>query len=171
VKLVDHVTLGWDESSSKNNSIDSLRFRSLTVDLTNGRGQQVDLNWDFNEQIGSASYSYMQTLPAFGPVQLYPLAGLGFSVAEQSDGYNVPSSFAIFGIYGNVTITDNIWVNYNPMYLATLGGAEALKDTDMLTHELAISYQLNPIQNIRLFANWNEYVSFSNGDFRLEFNH
>ncbi|MGR5541530.1 hypothetical protein ACPV5V_23560, partial [Vibrio campbellii] len=55
-------TLGWRDEA--NDSIDSLRFRRFGVDLTNGRGSQVDISYDFNNEAGAASYSFIQALPA-----------------------------------------------------------------------------------------------------------
>ncbi len=168
--------LGWDGSNQRNDSIDSLRFRNFSVDTKSGLGQQVDLNWDFGSDSGTASFSLIQAIPALGPVQLYPLAGLGLSVAEDryndtGVGYKVPGTFGVIGMYGKVTVNDNIWLNYNPMYVSALGGHEDYRDINILHHELAASYQLNPTQNVRFFANWSDEVRFGKGDFRLEFNH
>ncbi|HGS5158096.1 TPA: hypothetical protein ACMDT1_004772, partial [Vibrio parahaemolyticus] len=74
-------------------------------------------------------------------------------------------------------LTDKIWINYNPMYMHTLSGSSQYKDTyyagedNILTHEFALSYQINPRTNIRYFANWNEHVNFGDGDHRIEFNY
>lgn len=168
--------LGWDGSSQRDDSIDALRFRNFSVNTETGLGQQIDLNWDFDADAGSASYSFIQALPAWGAVQLYPLAGLGVTVAEDryddsGSGYKVPGTFGVVGMYSKITVSDNVWLNYNPMYVAALGGHEDFREADVLNHELAASYQLNPIQNIRFFANWSDEVRFEKGDFRLEFNH
>lgn len=56
-----------------NDSINSIRFRNFHIDTSNGRGTQIDVNWDFNNNLGNVSYSFIQALPAFGPVQLFPL--------------------------------------------------------------------------------------------------
>ncbi|EGR1511199.1 hypothetical protein D6089_04805 [Vibrio vulnificus] len=167
--------LGWDGSSQRNDSVDSLRFRNFSVDTTNGLGQQIDLNWDFGADAGTASYSLIQAIPALGPVQLYPLAGVGLSVTEDrynntGNGYIIPGTFGVIGMYSKITVNDNIWLNYNPMYISALGGHESYRGADSLNHELAASYQLNPLQNIRFFANWSNDVRFGKGDFRLEFN-
>ncbi|EJG0294011.1 hypothetical protein DFX41_RS24350, partial [Vibrio parahaemolyticus] len=44
-------------------------------------------------------------------------------------------------------------------------------EDNILTHEFALSYQINPRTNIRYFANWNEHVNFGDGDHRIEFNY
>ncbi|TOD47751.1 hypothetical protein CGJ69_01150, partial [Vibrio parahaemolyticus] len=44
-------------------------------------------------------------------------------------------------------------------------------EDNILTHEFALSYQINPRANIRYFANWNEHVNFGDGDHRIEFNY
>ncbi len=171
--------LGWNDDASTDNAVDSLRFRNFGIDMTNGRGSQIDVSWDLDSKTGSASYSLIQALPAIGPVQFYPLAGIGLAVSEDpQEGYQFPGSFALVGLYSKITISENIWLNYNPFYFSTLGGSETYQDNafgidknNILTHELVASYQLNPRQNLRLFANWNESVDFQDGDFRVEFNH
>lgn len=170
--------LGWNNNPSTDNAVDSLRFRNFGIDMTNGRGAQIDISWNLDSKTGTASYSLIQALPAMGPVQFYPLAGLGLAVREDKvDGYEIPGSFGLVGLYSKVTITDNIWLNYNPFFFSTLGGSQVyqnnaygLKKDTMMTHELIASYQLNPRQNFRFFANWTETVQFEDGDFRVEFN-
>lgn len=163
-------------------SVDSLRYRHFNVNTTNGLGGQVDINWDFDNQLGSASYSVIQALPKMGALQLYPLAGLGLNVADVhsrllkpdaaydgSIGYTIPASFAVLGLYSKVDITDNIWLNYNPMYTTQLGGVEALSDLYGWQHEIAASYQLNPRSNLRAF--WNFGQTLNGTDFRVEYNY
>ncbi|MBY5945062.1 hypothetical protein [Photobacterium rosenbergii] len=174
-------TLGWD--SDANDSIDSIRFRNFGVDLTNGRGNQIDVTYDFNTESGNISYSFIQALPALGPVQLFPLAGAGAafgnnSVFTETSGYSVPGTFAVVGTYGKFTINDKIWLNYNPMWMTTLSGSDTYKDnaygegnSNILAHEFAASYQFNPRFNVRYFANWTEYTDFKDGDHRIEFNY
>lgn len=166
-------------------SIDSLRLRRFGVDLTNGRGSQVDFNYDFDSEAGSLSYSFIQAIPALGPLQLYPLAGVGAAFAnnalgdngETISGYTVPGTFAVVGAYGKLTLTDNIWLNYNPMYMSTLSGSDTYKehafaDNDsILAHEFAASYQINPRLNVRYFAQWNEELSYRDGSHIVEFNY
>ncbi len=167
-----------------NDSIDSVRLRRFGVDLTNGRGLQIDAAYDFNTESGTLSYSVVQALPALGPVQLYPLAGLGVSYGngvvgdngEVVSGYSIPGTFGLVGVYGKLEITDNIWLNYNPMYMSTLSGSETYKNSafgedSVLAHEVAASYQLTPRFNLRYFANWSEYSSFKDGEHRIEFNY
>ncbi|WP_164684032.1 hypothetical protein [Vibrio maerlii] len=174
---------------SVDDSIDSVRFRNFTVDLTNGRGAQVDLNYNFDKNQGSASYSFIQALPKFGPVNLYPLAGLGLAAgdpladpsregeAQLRDRFDMHGTFYVAGMYAKVEITDKIWLNYNPMYMGTISGSDVYKDNgfagddSIMTHEFAVSYQINPRLNVRYFANWDEDVDFDDGDHRIEFNY
>ncbi|PSW17646.1 hypothetical protein C9I98_19210 [Photobacterium sanctipauli] len=177
-------TLGWRDEA--NDSIDSIRFRNFGVDLTNGRGNQIDVNYDFNTEAGSISYSFIQALPAFGPIQLFPLGGVGAAFGnnvtgddgETISGYSMPGTFAVIGTYGKFTINDKIWLNYNPMWMTTLSGSDSYKNNaygennaNILAHEFAASYQFNPRFNVRYFANWTEYTDFKDGDHRIEFNY
>ncbi|SEG74494.1 hypothetical protein [Vibrio hangzhouensis] len=163
-------------------SFDSLRYRHFNVNTDTGLGSQVDLNWDFDNKLGSASYSLIQALPKMGPVQLYPLLGIGVNVADihsslldseadydGSIGYTIPSSFALVGLYSKIEITDNIWLNYNPMYTSQLGGVEAFSQLYGWQHEIAASYQLNNRSNVRAF--WNFGEALNGTDFRVEYNY
>ncbi|GAL20145.1 hypothetical protein JCM19235_4345 [Vibrio maritimus] len=176
-------TLGFRDSA--NDSVDSLRFRRLQADMTNGRGSQFDANYDFNNEAGSFSYSFIQALPKFGPVQFYPLAGLGVAFGnnvegdngEVISGYSVPGTFGLVGTYTKIEITDKIWLNYNPMWMTTLSGSKAYTEhgfqgeSSVLTHEVAASYQFTPRFNVRYFANWTEHGNFKDGEHRIEFNY
>lgn len=44
-------------------SFDSLRYRHFNVDINSGLGSQVDLSWDFDNKLGSASYSLIHSCP------------------------------------------------------------------------------------------------------------
>ncbi|MCJ8321410.1 MAG: hypothetical protein MJK12_17370 [Colwellia sp.] len=187
--LGDH--LGWDSADNKDNSIDSIRFRNFKVDMSNGRGGQFDFNYHFDEnhlakRNGDISYSIMQALPKMGRFNIYPLAGLGVSFGNDvvkvdgsvDSGFSVNGTFALVGLYGKMTITDKIWLNYNPFWLTALSGTSVYKDhaygknnASLFTHEFAVNYQINPRLNIRYFANWNENVNFDDGDHRLEANY
>ena len=191
IKGIGGEAVGWngDARSDNDDSIDSLRFRNFSVDLTNGRGAQVDVDWNFDTNQGSASYSFIQALPKMGPVSLYPLAGLGLAAgeaydpqdkgaAQAQDRYDLHGSFYVAGLYSKIEITDKIWINYNPMYLGTISGSEEYKDNAygidndaILTHEAAISYQITKRSNVRYFANWTEDTHYSDGDHRIEFNY
>ncbi len=184
-------TLGWSDDAKVDNSIDAFRFRSFEVDLTNGRGTQIDMTYNLDashlaEESGDISYSFIQALPKFGAINLYALAGAGLSFGNNvleddgriDSGYSVYGTFAVVGLYGKLTITDDIWLNYNPMYVMALSGSNLYKDhafgmnnDKVLLHELSASYQVNPRLNIRYFANWHQYNSFSDGDQRIEFNY
>ncbi|WP_095210516.1 hypothetical protein [Endozoicomonas ascidiicola] len=171
-------TLGLDG----NDSINSARFRNFTLDTTNGRGAQIDANWDFNNNTGSMSYSFIQALPAIGSVQFYPLAGVGLTLTDSAEirgqeneigsiGYAIPSSFMVIGTYSKVTVTDNIWLNYNPMLINTFNNNDFMSDMmDGVHHEIAASYQLNPRQNVRLFGNYADTEMNDDWDWRVEFN-
>lgn len=156
-------------SGQATDSVDSMRYRHFHVDTTNGRGNQIDLNWNFEAGVGNASYSLIQALPKLGAVQLYPLAGLGLTVDESDTGYSVPSSFGLVGMYGKVEITDSIWLNYNPMYTTQLGGNDGYQESYGFVNEAAIGYQITPRQNIRAFWNWGEVLDGT--DFRVEMNY
>lgn len=181
--------LGWSNRDS-DDSIDSLRYRNFNVDMENGRGAQVDVNVNFTDigTQGTASYSLIQALPQMGPLNLYPLAGLGAALGESfdttndgalqvQDRWDLHGIFYLAGMYGKLEITDNIWLNYNPMYTGTLSGSDPFKHTGMegddsvLMHEAAVSYQINERTNIRYFANWTENINYANGDHRIEMNY
>ena len=93
-------------------------------------------------------------------------------------GYSTMGVYGLIGMYSKVAITDQIWINYNPFWLSTIAGSDNYKDnyygfdqSHILTHEFAVSYQINPRMNLRYFANWNENVDFFDGDQRIEFNY
>lgn len=172
------------DESLRDDSIDSVRFRNFRADLTTGRGSQIDISYNAEEESGTASYSLLQALPSFGPVSLYPLAGAGVAYANSTlkdgtkmGGYTFPGTFAIVGTYAKLTLTDNIWLNYNPMYMTTISGDDNYTeygidgDDSLLTHEVSLSYQISPRFNVRYFANWTENTEFSDGDHRIEFNY
>ncbi|WP_440876169.1 hypothetical protein [Thalassotalea sp. PLHSN55] len=189
--------LGWDEASSIDNSIDSFRLRDVNVNKKNGRGTQLDISYNLDgnhlaEQTGKASYSIIQALPKIGRVTLYPLAGVGMdfgnnTFAEGStpanpeidvNGFSAYGAFAMVGMYSRITVTDKIWMNYNPFYFKGLTGSDNYMNNaygpnsdTILTHEVSIGYKITPRLNVRYFANWNENNSFSEGDHRIEFNY
>jgi len=193
IKGIAGEALGWGGESREENddSIDSLRFRNFGVDLTNGRGSQLDVNMAFTDAAGtqgSASYSFIQALPKVGPLQLYPLAGLGVAFgetfdSERQDGdelherWDLHGTFYVAGLYSKIVLTNKLWLNYNPMYMATVSGSTDYQesfmegDDSVLLHEAAISYQITPRSNVRYFANWSENTHFADGDHRVEFNY
>ena len=193
IKGIAGDTLGWEGETRESNddSIDSLRFRNFGVDLTNGRGSQLDVNMAFTDEKGTqgtASYSFIQALPKMGPVQFFPLAGMGVAfgetfdpsrqdTAELRDRWDMHGTFYVAGLYGKFVVNDKIWLNYNPMYMGTMSGNSGYKDSYMdgddsvLLHEAVVSYQINPRANVRYFANWNENTDFADGDHRVEFNY
>ncbi|MET4694739.1 hypothetical protein [Endozoicomonas lisbonensis] len=187
LKGVAGDALGWNGGSdqrkayNRNNSADSFRFRNTTADFSRGegkgRGNQLDLNYDFRSESGTLSYSFLQEIPKnLGRINIYPLAGAGVAfgnnIGDDNRGYSVPGSFAIVGMYGKLEVTDKIWLNYNPMYSRPLSGADAFMNAGSNTmHEFATSYQINPRTNIRYFANWSNSISYRDGDHRIEINY
>ena len=173
------------------NEIDSIRFRNFSINTKNGLGNQVDISYNQNSKTGSASYALIQALPKFSIIQLYPLAGLGVSVANNVDqnnngwadenspsGLSIPGMFATVGMYSRVAITKKIWFNYNPIWMTSLAGADnymkntyAIGKSDVFTHEVALSYQISPVFNVRYFGNWSNLVEFQDGAQRIEFNY
>ncbi|WP_417881472.1 hypothetical protein [Vibrio sp.] len=110
----------------------------------------------------------------------------GVSVGENAieddgsidSGYSIMGIYVLVGMYSKFQISDKIWLNYNPFWLTTISGSETYKDnyyglghSHILTHELALSYQISPRLNVRYFANFNEHVDFMDGDQRVEFNY
>ena len=158
--------LGWDSNDAKDNSIDSFRFRNFELNTVNGRGTQIDMSYDVESESGTAGYNLIQALPKMGPVQFFPLAGAGVAFGNNvveddgsiDSGYSVKGTYAMVGMYSKLTITDKIWLNYNPFYTATLSGSDNYKDYGLqgddhvLTHEFVASYQISPRMNIRYFA-------------------
>jgi hypothetical protein len=188
--------LGWSGGSQRDNRLDGIRFRNFGVNLKNGRGAQVDVNYSLDstplaEESGNVSYSLIQALPKMGAFNLYPLLGAGIEFGnnvldiddstgspEVDEGYSIQGAFGLIGMYGKLAISDKIWLNYNPFYLRTLSGSELYKDNafgvdegSILTHEFSASYQLTPRFNARYFANWTENTDFSNGGHRIEVNY
>ncbi len=176
-------TFSRDDAAT--NSVDSVRFRRFGADLTNGRGSQIDANYDFANESGTLSYSIIQAMPQVGPIQFYPLVGVGTAFGnnivgddgEVVSGYSIPGTFAVIGTYGKLVIGENIWLNYNPMWMSTLSGSDTFVnhgmsgESELLAHEFAVSYQINPRLNVRYFANWTEHDDFMGGEHRLEVNY
>lgn len=190
IKGILSDTLGWEDFSTNpskdaTDSVDSIRVRNFSVNPTTGSGAQIDLSYDFNSASGGLSYSILQALPAMGRFNLFPLAGAGVAFANNAlqddgtiaSGYSIPGTFATVGMYAKFTVTDKIWLNYNPIWNATLSGSDLYTEhgfaghSSILLHEAIISYQINPRTNIRYFANWNQYLDFADGDHRIEINY
>ena len=191
LKGIGGEALGFSDTVEPDNSIDSFRYRDFNVDLTNGRGKQIDVSYDVESENASASYSFIQALPKMGRIQLYPIAGLGVNIQNNAvdhiaddgstvidGGYSMPGVFAVAGMYSKITITDKIWFNYNPMYLTSLSGSDyyvdnayGMNNDNILLHEVALSYQINPRTNVRYFANFSDEVDFKDGEHRIEFNY
>ena len=183
-------TLGY-RGEQDGDSIDSIRFRNFSVNTKNGRGAQVDASWNFNTKSGSVSYALIQALPKVSIFQFYPLAGLGvvavngvdqnttgWADAHSPSGLSIPGAYATLGMYSKITLTKNIWINYNPVWLTSIAGSDAYKDnaygqgnSAIFTHEVAVSYQITPRFNVRYFGNWSDEVDFLDGGQRIEFNY
>ncbi|MFV0477268.1 MAG: hypothetical protein ACK5ME_05470 [Parahaliea sp.] len=162
------------------NSIDSFRFRNFKVAVAKGVGTQLDMSYNVDADALDTSYSFIKAMPpVLGAINFYPLLGAGVTIANEvsDDGYEILGTFAVAGMYAKATLSRNIWLNYNPLYLHTFSGSSNYQDgyyagdSHLLTHELAISYQINPRTNIRYFANWNTKVDFADGDHRIEINY
>ncbi|MEH6558563.1 MAG: hypothetical protein V7459_09385 [Oceanicoccus sp.] len=184
-------SLGWAGSGQRDDSINSFRFRNFALDVTNGRGAQIDMIFQLDksplaDETGNISYSFLQALPKMGRLNLYPLAGIGMAVGNNvleddgsiDSGYSVMGTFVTVGMYSKFAITDQIWINYNPIWNSTISGSDTYKDNaygadedTILLHEASLSYQIHSRLNVRLFANWTENVDISNGDHRLEVNY
>ncbi|WP_041521720.1 hypothetical protein [Gilvimarinus agarilyticus] len=191
VKGIYGDALGWLSDSKTTDSVDSFRFRNFTVDLTQGRGTQIDATVSLKQNLvaeksADISYGIMQALPKMGRFNLYPLVGVGTSMGENvieddgsiDSGYSIMGFYGLAGMYAKFAVTDKIWINYNPFWLTTISGSDNYEDnyygldnSDILTHEFALSYQITPRFNVRYFANWNENVDFVDGDQRIEFNY
>lgn len=183
VKGIYSDALGWEDDAR--DSVDSIRVRNLTVNPNTGTGAQVDMNYALDTEAGSLSYSLLQALPQMGRFNLYPLGGAGITFANNvlqddgtiASGYSFPGTFATVGMYGKFTITDKVWLNYNPIWNSTLSGSDLFKDygfenhSSVLMHEAIASYQINPRSNVRYFANWSQYTDISDGDHRIEYNY
>lgn len=190
VKGIFGEALGWSNTVEPDNSIDSFRFRNFNVDMENGRGAQLDANYTVETEALDVSYSIIQALPKMGSINLYPLAGLGVTIqnnaidsidngqTEIDSGFSMPGAFGVVGMYGKWAITDQIWFNYNPMWLTSLAGSDYYKDntygagnSNIFLHEVILSYQINPVTNVRYFANFSDEVNFADGEHRIEFNY
>lgn len=159
------------------------------------------------DQTLNASYSYIQALPKLWRINLYPLAGVGAAIGKDAiddikdvdqktgvmqcyashgsasscdvdNGYSMMGVYGLVGMYSKFTITDKMWLNYNPFWLSTIAGSDVYEDnayglgeSHILTHEFAASYQFTPRFNMRYFANWDENTDFMDGDHRIEFNY
>lgn len=185
IKGIGGDAIGWDSESLTSNSVDSFRFRYGGVNTTNGRGSQLDVNYNFHSESGAITYSFIQALPPIAGINFFPFAGVGLAFANNAlqddgtiaSGYSVPGTMAAVGMYAKYNITDKLWINYNPLWAVALSGSDLYTDygfegdSSVFTHEFAFSYQITPRFNARYYANWTENVDFNDGDHRLEFNY
>jgi hypothetical protein len=154
----------------------SLRYRHFGVDLTNGRGTQIDVNHNAEEGVGTASYGIMQMLPVTSNFAIYPVLAAGIQYDINSDkahdpndgGLSVPGAFVSLTAYSKFTINENWWLNYNPTFL--YGVAGQLNGEDVLVHEFAISRKVGVDKSVRLYHNLGNNDNFKEGETRLEFN-
>lgn len=170
LKGIGGELLGWSDHDKRDDSIDSVRYRNFQLSKKDNRGTQLDIDWNFDSDTGSASYSFLQGTPKLGAFQFFPLAGVGVMVSdEKEDGIGIPGGFAMVGIYAKATLSERVWLNYSPMYKVGVGGQ--LTDWNQLEHEFSASYKINQRQNLRFYANWDSDTRFEDGDFRIEINH
>lgn len=186
-----------DSGSSQDNpeladdGIDELRFRLFSVNTNNGLGSYIDVTHNVDDGMGFASYGLMQALPKVGFWQAYPILAGGVQYSdgelnrelvrsgiasddEVGTGTGINSFYGQFIVYNKFTITDKIWLNYNLTYTHAIFGddywVDKLRDGDGLSHEFIASYQITPINNVRLYYSAG-HESFEDGDWRLEYNH
>ena len=185
IKGIAGDILGWDDEEKVSNSVDSFRFRNFTVSSLTGRGSQIDINYNLHKEAGVASYSLMQALPKLGGLNIYPLAGVGLAFANNAleddgstdSGFSVPGVLGVVGMYAKYSVSDKIWLNYNPTWSVGLAGSDLFMDhgfennENVLAHEFIFSYQFTPRFNVRYFSNWSENIDFADGDQRIEFNY
>jgi len=185
IKGIGGDVIGWDGPYERSNSVDSFRYRNFSVDKSNGRGTQIDLSYDLHSEAGALSYSLLQGLPKWQNFNLYPLVGIGLAYANNApqddgsihSGISFPGVLAVVGMYGKYTVTDNIWINYNPFWTVGLLGSERFMDygfeghSSVLTHEVTLSYKLSARSNIRYYANWSQYINYKDGAHRIEYNY
>jgi len=164
-----------------NDGISELRFRKFDVDMTNGRGLSMDFIHNFDTNSGTASLGMIQALPKIGIWQAFPIIAAGVeyndgsqrSETNESSGLHSDFVFASFTLYNKFQITETIWANYNPVYSQAIFGddhyTDNLKGSNGLSHEFALSWQMTPKQNFRLWYNASQN-QFEDGDFRLEYN-
>jgi len=185
-------SLGWDDDDDvKDSGVDTFRVRNFSLNLTNGRGQQVDLTFNRDDshladENGNLSYAIIQALPKIWRLNFYPLIGAGMEFGNNvieddgsiDSGYSIQGFNGLVGTYIKLEITEKAWINYNPFYLATISGSDnyldnayGLGNDEILTHEFALNYQITQIFNVRYFANWSEYTDFDDGDHRIEVNY
>lgn len=188
LKGIAGEAIGWSGNSSRDNSIDSFRLRNFQINLESGIGSQFDANYNVENESMDLSYSLMQALPKMGGLNIYPLAGLGLNITNgefaasdddvNTSGYTLAGTFGLVGAYSKYAITDKMWLNYNPMWLSTISGADSYVEnaygtgnSSIFLNEFIISYQFTPRFNARYFANWSQYQDFTDGDHRIEFNY
>lgn len=179
--------LAWGSSAgATTNSVDSIRIRNYSVNVTTQIGSQLDIQYDLHADYGILSYSVLTSMiPEIWRFKFYPLVGIGAAVAnnlneidpQASSGFSIPGVLGALALYAKFTITDKIWLNYNPNWSIALAGSDwfmehGLGGRDRLyKHEFAASYQINPRLNIRFFNDWTSRESFADGIHRVEFNY
>lgn len=186
VKGIGGDELAWGNSDGiTTNSVDSIRIRNYSVDLTTQIGSQIDFKYDLNSDYGILSYSVLASIPKIWRFKLYPLVGVGAAVAnnlnevdpQSSSGFTIPGVLGAVGLYAKFTITDKVWLNYNPNWSFALAGSDWFMDhglgghDNLYAHELVASYQINPRLNIRCYNDWSSKENFSDGIHKIEFNY
>ncbi len=190
VKGIFGGAIGWSDTVEPDNSIDSVRFRNFQVNVPALRATQFDANYDVQREELDVSYSLVQALPTLGPLSFYPWLGGGVAIQNNAvdsidngtivvdPGFSIPGVYGVAGMFVQWTISEKVWMNYNPTYLTSLAGSEYYLDnaygignSDILLHELVLSYQLSSRSNLRYFANFSDEVSYTDGEHKIEFNY
>ncbi|PSU33698.1 hypothetical protein [Photobacterium lutimaris] len=176
MKGIGGESIGW--RSDNNNSVSELRYRHFEVSLETGTGTNLDLNYNIDSGIGTGTYGLIQALPEIRNFQAYPMLAIGGAVVDLNKnnarietekgaigGHHLLGFYGLAGMYSRYNVTDNIWLNYNPMSL--MGASGELSGETRFMHEAAISYQITSRANIRYFANWSDKVNYADGDHRI----
>lgn len=176
IKGIAGDAVGW--RGDNNNSVSEFRYRHFEVSMKTGTGTNIDLNYNLDSGIGTGTYGIIQALPQIGRFQAYPMLAVGATVIDLNKtndrietengsigGHHLLGFYGLAGMYSRYNITDNLWLNYNPMSL--IGATGELSGEAVFMHEGAISYQLTSRSNIRYFANWSDNVNYRNGDHRI----
>lgn len=177
-KGIGGEALGWRDDN--NNSVSELRYRHFEASTVTGTGTNIDLHYNLDSGVGTGTYGIIQALPKAGRFQAYPMLAVGTTIIDLNKtdhrldtengtigGHHLLGFYGLAGMYSRYSVTDNIWLNYNPMSL--FGATGELSGESLLLHEAAISYQLTTRANIRYFANWSDDIRYANGDHRLMF--
>ncbi|WP_051303040.1 hypothetical protein [Psychromonas aquimarina] len=157
---------------------DIIRGRYFNVNLKTGFAGSIDANYDTNTETAHVSFGALQTIPLSEKLTIYPGLYAGVMIGDDVDefgkvnGVSISAMTATAQMYSKYNITDKLWINLNPAYTTSLYGVE----TGVFDLETAVSYQITPRFNARLFHNNNMKVGNYNEELyesitRLEFNY